>query len=219
MSFPHLSLPIHYKLSPLGNLHLHVHIYIEGFIELWQPYKAGLDKHTLIHTSKTLQVNRIKQHSRRNLVWPCMFCVNVVHSQIVTGWEIILRISFTQNAVLNFNIKIQMPYFRNTCKYCGILASIKKYGIWISHLCSIKLSTSGGSVPQTLWPGALPWTPLGAQPPDPKHSPLNVCYSPPKKKRGSGLKPGHLEFRDAEKTQLLWIIVVIADMRFQWLLK
>jgi len=31
--------------------------------------------------------------------------MNVVHSQIVTGWAIILRISFTQNAGLKFNIK------------------------------------------------------------------------------------------------------------------
>jgi len=45
-----------------------------------------------------------------------MFCVNDVDSQIVTGWAIILRISFTQNAGLEFNIKIQMPYFHNTHK-------------------------------------------------------------------------------------------------------
>jgi len=52
-----------------------------------------------------------------------MFCVNVVHSQIVTGWEIILHISFTQNDGLKFNIKMQMPYFHNTYKYCGNTAS------------------------------------------------------------------------------------------------
>jgi len=47
-----------------------------------------------------------------------MFCVNVVHSQIVTVWAIIL-----QNAGLKFNIKIQMPYFHNIHKYCGNTAS------------------------------------------------------------------------------------------------
>jgi len=33
-----------------------------------------------------------------------MSCVNVVHDQILTGWAIILHISFTLNAGLKFNI-------------------------------------------------------------------------------------------------------------------
>jgi len=52
-----------------------------------------------------------------------MFCVNVVHSYIVTGWAIILHISFTQNDGLKFNIKIQMLHFHNTQRYCGNTAS------------------------------------------------------------------------------------------------
>jgi len=40
-----------------------VHGYrITGIIELWQPYKAGLDKHALIRRSKTFQVNGIKHN-------------------------------------------------------------------------------------------------------------------------------------------------------------
>jgi len=45
---------------------------------------------------------------------------------IVTGREIILQISFAQNGGLKFNIKnikIQMPHFHNTHKYCGNEAS------------------------------------------------------------------------------------------------
>jgi len=137
-------------------------LYIDtGFIELWQPYKAGLDKHALIHTSTTLQVNEIKQHSRRNLVWSCMFCVNVVHSQIVTWWTIILHVSFTQNAGIKFNIRIYYAVFPH------YLQVLWKYGIWISYLCSIKLRPDP-------WPGALPLDPAGGtapvpQGPDPQH--------------------------------------------------
>jgi len=112
MSFPHLSLPIHYKLPPLcAYLHAYIHT---SFINLWQPCKAGLDKLAHIHTSKTLQVIGIKQRSRRNLVTPCLSCGSGVHSQIVTGWAIILHISFTLNADLKFNIKIHMLYFHIT---------------------------------------------------------------------------------------------------------
>jgi len=116
MSFPHLSLPIHYKLPPLcAYLHVYIHT---SFIDLWQPCKAGLDKFAHIHTSKTLQVIGIKQRSRRNLVTSCLSCVSVVHTQIVTGWAIILHSSFTLNADLKFNIKIHMLYFHIT-EYCG----------------------------------------------------------------------------------------------------
>ena len=45
------------------------------FIELWQPYKSGLDKHALIHTSETLQVNGVKPHNRRHLVWSWELCL------------------------------------------------------------------------------------------------------------------------------------------------
>jgi len=74
-----------------------------------------------------LQTVAQKQHDRRNLVCSFMLRVNFVHRQIVTGWTIILHICFTQNPGLKFNIKIQMPYFNNTHKYCGYFHNTHKY--------------------------------------------------------------------------------------------
>jgi len=48
-----------------------------------------------------------------------------VHSQIVTGWEIILHISFTQNAGLKFHIKKPDAVIPQNSQV------LWKYGIWI----------------------------------------------------------------------------------------
>jgi len=48
--------------------------------------------------------------------------MNVVHSQIVTGWAIILHI-LALNDGLKINVKIQLLYFHNTQRYYGNTAS------------------------------------------------------------------------------------------------
>jgi len=49
-----------------GHFDPFMHAYT-GFIELWQLYKAGLDKHTHIHTNKTLHVSETKENRRKLL--------------------------------------------------------------------------------------------------------------------------------------------------------
>jgi len=104
--------------------YLHAKFHLDPFNRLatihQRQRQTGQTDNGLITYGRTvLQTVAQKQHSRRNLVCFCMLCVNFVHSQIVTGWAIILHICFTQNVGLKFNIKIQMPYFHNIHKYCG----------------------------------------------------------------------------------------------------
>jgi len=50
-----------------------------------------------------------------------MFCVNIVHSQNVTGWAIILHIFYAIDG-LKLCTKIQKLHFHNTQRYCGSAA-------------------------------------------------------------------------------------------------
>jgi len=113
-----------------------------SFILIHSTVWPQTDNGLITYGRTVLQTVAQKQHSRRNLVCFCMLCVNFVHRQIVTGWAIILHICFTQNVGLKFNIKIQIPYYHK-------LTNIVEISIWISYLCSIKLSASGGLRPQT----------------------------------------------------------------------
>jgi len=102
-----------------------------------------------------------------------MFCVNVVHSQIVTGWALILHIYFTLNNSLKFNIKIQI-YFHNTQRYCGNTAT----GLALMQHKAFSFLRGGASTPDSLTRGSAPGSRWGHSPPDPQHIPPIVCYFP-----------------------------------------
>ena len=100
LSYLSLICPCRYTLQAATDVILTCVLYIRvqtGFIELWQPYKAVLDKHAL-KQNITIQWNKTRQQNKASMILYvlCECCAQPNRP----GWAIILHISFTLNACL-----------------------------------------------------------------------------------------------------------------------